>query len=1588
MNLDKQNLSKQCASLKILFETNPMDGISKSQEIILNAAHFQSNADFARYYHEHGTVSSCQSSSSSYIFAVGCYDCSLDSLSYLCLDCFYNGNHQGHKYIIFSDLYGSCDCGNPSSMKCQGFCKHHKGLPDDGQIPNNLNEELTVILTDVVFKAALQSITKYSRSKSQNVRLILNFLTSFIQFGDIFRRLLSISFTEKIDLRALMYNINSYSPSFNQELQAFCGKLVNDELFVQNFSKIGIDLILDKILMRQILVTSDPFQCQNIECWNFFWFQCFTEKAFKFNILQKKWDWVEYIINFSKQLKKQLSIPILDIIDFFPFYKDIIWNFPYASKIQPIEQTQLLFDRLFNEILNCDIKSQEVIPISYRDNDDESHIFKSIYIFNASFYDFFNCFKYKTNLKFDSLFCQLEKLIDISPIYRVLKETKYIQKFLKFEMNNTKYPDYYYGSFHNGGSFFYLNPIYDSLVRLFGLENNCRIKIARFLSLEKYQPLRLKLLIITLKKLLSYTTQLCDLVRKCNFDLYDTMSISSERTSHISTGFPLFLPLFQLLIGLVQMNQKDEFTLKEFTAFEMARFLGIFDNYSKDEYKDEDIKSKVNQMHFAFMYLIILTIVERTLFNYDNYEFISEQLVYCIKNGCTKMSNIQSYCDEKVIDSTKYPLIFNEVLIKIANIQRGNADRNNLFFRPEDTLDIKLKDEVKWKPFSAVIPISHTFLLFNKLVSKNPKDLIEVQEFEPEETYFFNTSLFSRFSLSTCSLEFSCPEEKVDYEGLSIKLKDLVFTPTVLAITYVSMRLNLASVEINDHLSLDILILISKFLKETEIKTDVKFDENVEIHFTSIFDLVSKIKTTIFNQDSEEMIENTLSIENFKKLLKIKFYLSDQQPKSFIDLMHDKGDIGRKALFIIKENLGFDDLDEKAAKKDNENEDEKLKMKKMKANQIKSNIMSSFNKMISDFSLKDDEEEEENGEDDGQSADDCSICLSEKENESVTYPIFIYRTKFPFIVDKPPVAKEGEEIGDAIEAACDDDYQEIDETRGCQVNPEETRDRNQQQQQQQQQEDEAVIEDAILNINYIQQQQQQLQEQEEEEEDVNDDVNNMNHLPPNNHFDPYAELLNENDDLNLDFFEEEEEEEANQLTQEELHEIIKEKRKHLPKRVYEDHVKRYTAGANFVLQFSACHHPLHRSCIKSINYQCPVDTTTKNSFLPCLDNKTTQTNLNENDKQSIELFLRDYKSFIVLSNEQPIDVFVELIKSISGLIVTNEVRLRSLPKCLEAKKNKILARNLFLTTWHAYRMHGKPKMMNKRPYSNSDSTENEDVELRLTEFQKFIKKLIESDDIEINHSSFEKIVSSFLNSMASNESKDGSDSQRKEKEICMFLRRVCLADYFLLNKKVCIDNSNQGLVDWNVILSVKNLSTIYQFNFKTLKENEEFNFKPFLFKQLPDEFLKLSQMPYKLPLNSTSSMKVFDILDFNDLIINYDDLSENYNEIDAKKENQRVIDNAEKFMSNYFYSLELLFGNRNYPTVVLQIGDLASDVLVFCQNRYSFLNSFYLDQNGLPDVGFIRHQPLFLNHDDYIKFTDSILSGEFTCSLHYFSDYL
>lgn len=694
------------------------------------------------------------------------------------------------------------------------------------------------------------------------------------------------------------------------------------------------------------------------------------------------------------------------------------------------------------------------------------------------------------------------------------------------------------------------------------------------------------------------------------------------------------------------------------------------------------------------------------------------------------------------------------------------------------------------------------------------------------------------------------------------------------------------------------------------------------------------------DEDDNARIQNTMTKENFDLFLRTQISSSTEPPKSIIEILLEKGELGKNVL-----NQMFIEIEGNESEKSKQDLNQ---MKKDRARKMKENIMIHFKSLSSSFSLEGDESDELLKTQSSTENEVCSICSIETKDEILSYPLYIYRTKLPFIFDKPPLV-EMTQFNAMRETDIFQDEDIIESTHFLQ-----TKDDN---------DDEEIIPDPEMTFAQILANSPHL--------DITSDLSNEEVQQRRNMIDQlHQSIIQMHENKMQQMAERKRQRRQKKLQQlQEQKEELKRKQNQLenPNKIVS---KCCTAGNLFVIQFGICQHPVHPSCVQKEDFTCPIDRSFKNGFLPNIDDLPADFKNDEKLSESLNIFINKYSTFFKSSDGKIIDVFVELVKSISGLITTFEVRLRSLPDCLDSKNNKLLSRNLFLATWHAYRMKGKPKM--KTGFTDDVS---EDVDSKLTVFQRLVKKLIETDDIEKEEDIIQKLSKQFVQSSFK------CIAEKSEKELFLFLRRVCLAEHFLLkrrNNSKNIELKSKQIIDWDDILSINSLSQKYKIDFHHVKE--DFEFKPFVFSPMPKEFIRFAQDPYNFQIDDTSHFRVFNFLDYNKLISDYNDFDDSENMKDYSK-SLLILDNQKPY-----WTLNKTFKTKNYPSIFISINRKASSVYVVDGNMMSIMKPFFIDKYDCTNIGFQRSQPLFLNEERYERLMDQVLSGNFSSSLRPFNE--
>ncbi|OHT04329.1 hypothetical protein TRFO_28145 [Tritrichomonas foetus] len=674
---------KEASSLKNPFFGDIHAAIHQSKEIIYKAEknkNFKSFEEFVQYHSMNSDVSTCQKTWNQPKLCITCLTCSNSPESCICLECFLNGNHENHDVIVNPDLYGNCDCGDTFLWKPEGFChKHQRCLSEKSHPELLLDKELRTVLIDQVFSDAFKFMKEIVIDNPDPAILILKFAKKFVKFGDGFRRAISLALTQKINFNEFLFNIFFYSSCFNEKLSNLFGLLINDTIFLENFSYAACEVLIP-IYHNAIYVSLFPFDknqenqiYENIKCFSHLWFHCFSTHSIESNINNHEWDWVlffkEIILAFIPLFNHRGEI----IFSTIPTDVSITTSIIRCTTLQPNKLQEYL--NVLISILNADLK----ISANFSDFFETDEYFP-IDSFDRALDGYCVAFKKTTiDLNFSNLICELEKI-----------------SLDSLNQNNK--------SLFLGASFYLAYP----LIFLFtkNLENN----YDQFTPLLKgNEQLIQKLGTILISNAAALICFKLSITRKNNHGLIFLLKPKITKIGCIEDGIPSFLPSLQFLIGI--SNDKEFFVKK------LATLIGLFDDISLYE-EDDEIELLQKQMRTSFIYLMTLIIIDRTMLTHNYYEYIKSQIVLYMKyKHLNDISQISLRYSHSITEKAQN--IFEEVLSNVT--EKSYKD---------GMVNYNLKKDITWNSISSAIPITKLLIVNQSEINKDPTKLLSIPEYE------------------------------------------------------------------------------------------------------------------------------------------------------------------------------------------------------------------------------------------------------------------------------------------------------------------------------------------------------------------------------------------------------------------------------------------------------------------------------------------------------------------------------------------------------------------------------------------------------------------------------------------------------------------------------------------------------------------------------------------------------------------------------------------------------------------------------------------------------------------------------------------
>ena len=198
-------------------------------EFLLAHDKFSSFDAFLDHYRKNAKHSQCQENWAIPQIAVHCDNCARDRNACFCVKCFVNSNHEGHAVVVRPETCGSCDCGNTSFWKPEGFCAEHSS---GAQEPTTLPEFHKVFeeIVGMIFLYAAQK-PENKEDHDKNVWFLMKWVAQFLELGDVFGDMITTGMLEHADLQKMFVAMAYLGASPGRVLFDIWGALCNNTRF-------------------------------------------------------------------------------------------------------------------------------------------------------------------------------------------------------------------------------------------------------------------------------------------------------------------------------------------------------------------------------------------------------------------------------------------------------------------------------------------------------------------------------------------------------------------------------------------------------------------------------------------------------------------------------------------------------------------------------------------------------------------------------------------------------------------------------------------------------------------------------------------------------------------------------------------------------------------------------------------------------------------------------------------------------------------------------------------------------------------------------------------------------------------------------------------------------------------------------------------------------------------------------------------------------------------------------------------------------------------------------------------------------------
>lgn len=179
-------MSKKKKSEKL--QENVKNPFQRAKELLFESS--DPDREIADIWDDNLTLGVCAKSLKAGDVAWKCEDCEKDPTCIICLDCFNNSEHEGHRTWLKTNVGGCCDCGDPEGWDMNGACFKHKGIDSSKDValqalPPNVRKNAPIVFRSLTrnLKTCLLGVIE-NHDDSNKLAIYESMVSDFIEESD------------------------------------------------------------------------------------------------------------------------------------------------------------------------------------------------------------------------------------------------------------------------------------------------------------------------------------------------------------------------------------------------------------------------------------------------------------------------------------------------------------------------------------------------------------------------------------------------------------------------------------------------------------------------------------------------------------------------------------------------------------------------------------------------------------------------------------------------------------------------------------------------------------------------------------------------------------------------------------------------------------------------------------------------------------------------------------------------------------------------------------------------------------------------------------------------------------------------------------------------------------------------------------------------------------------------------------------------------------------------------------------------------------------------------------------------------------